>query len=75
MVNSVLVNQLIALQEQGEAILCQLEALVMFARLTDDFSEFNKKTVQNYLWAVSDLIIKAVEANQLSLSLLLKCKN
>lgn len=71
---SFLINQQLKLQQQMEIYLCQLEALIAIARLSDDFTNFNQQTLQNYLWAVSDLIASATNANQQSLNTLLQYK-
>lgn len=71
---SSLINQQLELQQQMEIYLCQLEALIAVARLSDEFTDFNQQTLQNYLWAIGDLVVSATNNNQQSLNTLLQYK-
>lgn len=71
---SFLINQQLELHQKMETHLCQLEALIAVARLSEDFYDFNQETLQNYLWVINDLIMSVTSINQESLKMLLTNK-
>lgn len=66
------INGQIESQEQVESSLCKIEALMTVAVMTDGFSDLPEKILQSYFSVAMDLIEKAGEANQASISVLLK---
>lgn len=52
--------------------LLKAEALAQVALLTDDFFEYEKSTINSYLWVLSDLLSQAKGLSQQSLDELLK---
>jgi hypothetical protein len=65
------INRQIESQEQIESCLWKLEALITVATMTDSFCDLPENTLRSYFSIATDLIEKAGEANQKSLSRLL----
>ncbi len=68
-------NQQIQAQEQVEAYLCQLEALITVALMTDGMQGISRSLLQNYLSIADRLIEKSLSANQASLNELYRKSN
>lgn len=69
---STFINQQIKAQEQIEACLWRLEALMTVALMTDDFYDLSANVLHNYFSLAGDLIEEATKANQMSLGELLR---
>lgn len=69
---SLFINHQIEIQERIEAYVGRLEALIAIAVTAEGFYELSENTLCNYFAAAGDLIKAISEANQLSLSELLK---
>jgi hypothetical protein len=69
---SFLINQQTQAQERVEACLWKLEAMLAIAVTTKEFFRLSETTLHNYFSAASDLIEQATEANQVSLTELLR---
>jgi hypothetical protein len=66
------INRQIESQENVESSLCKIEALMTVAVMTDGFCDLPEKILQPYFSVAMDYIEKAGEANQESISVLLK---
>lgn len=65
------IHQQIRSQEQVESYLWRLEALMTVATMTEGFCDLSENILQHYFSIAADLIEKAGEANQKSISRLL----
>ena len=65
------IHRQIQSQEQVESYLWRLEALLTVAIMTDGFCDLPEKILQPYFSVAMDLIEKAGEVNQASISALL----
>jgi hypothetical protein len=61
----------ISLQEKIRENLAKAEALTTVA-LSEDFFEFQDYLLHDYLWALSDLIKRAIRFNEKALDILIK---
>jgi hypothetical protein len=62
----------ISLQEKIRENLAKAKALTTIALLSDDFFEFRDYLLHDYLWALSDLIKRAIRFNEKALDNLIK---
>jgi hypothetical protein len=69
------VNQQIELQENIRSYLAKAQALLQVAINSDYLEDSTHKVIHNYLWALSDMVDVACEANENALSTLLSKLN
>lgn len=67
---SIFINQQIKIQEQIEATLVKLDALITIAVTANNFYEVPKTILHSYLLAVGDLIDEVSKVNQGNLNIL-----
>lgn len=68
-IEQLLVEQHLRIQRDIEKFLLQAGALFQFA-LDGSLSEYPREVLHDYLWAISDIVEKAKESNQIALDLL-----
>ena len=71
---SLFINHQIKAQEQIDACLWRLEALIAVVWMADNFYHLPKSILHNYFSIAGDLIEEAAKANQMNLNELLKQK-